>query len=127
MTATTQDVRTVMGNGQIIDLTTTGRQSGEAKRIEIVIFSFDGRSYISGMPGPRAWLANVAADPRVTIHLKGDVMADLPGRARVIADPSERRPLLQRITRHWRRERDLEAFVTSSPLIEVELDAVVAR
>ncbi|MDQ3493665.1 MAG: nitroreductase/quinone reductase family protein [Chloroflexota bacterium] len=81
MTATTQNPRAMIGNGRVIDLTTTGRHSGEAKRIEIVIFSLDGRLYISGMPGPRAWLANVAADPRVTVHLKGDVEADLPGRA----------------------------------------------
>ncbi len=122
MTSTTQDPRAMIGNGQVIDLTTTGRHSGEAKRIEIVIFSLDGRLYISGMPGPRAWLANVAADPRLTVHLKTDVVADLPGRARVISDPAERRPLLQRITRHWRRERDLEAFMTTSPLIEVVLE-----
>jgi deazaflavin-dependent oxidoreductase (nitroreductase family) len=122
MTAFIQDPRTTIGNGQIIDLTTTGRQSGEAKRIEIVIFLLDGRLYISGMPGPRAWLANVAADPRVTIHLKGEVAADLPGRGRVVSDPEERRPLLQRITRHWRRERDLETFVATSPLIEVVLE-----
>ena len=122
MTTSTQDPRPLIGNGQVIDLTTTGRQSGEAKRIEIVIFSFEGRLYISGMPGPRAGLANVAANPRITIHLKGDTVADLPARARVISDVSERRPLLQRITRHWRREGDLDTFVATSPLIEVELD-----
>jgi deazaflavin-dependent oxidoreductase (nitroreductase family) len=123
----TQDPVALIRNGQIIDFTTTGRRSGEAKRIEINIFSFDGRLYISGSPGPRAWLANVASDPRLIVHLKTDVVAVLPGRARVISDPDERRPLLERITRHWRRESDLEAFVASSPLIEVLLEeAVVA-
>ncbi len=126
MTTQTADAAASIRNGQLIDLTTTGRQSGEAKRIEIVIFSFEGRLYISGMPGPRAWLANVAADPRIIVHLKGDVEADLPGRARVISDPAERRPLLQRITRHWRREDQLDAFVETSPLIEVELEEPVA-
>ncbi len=126
MTTTTRGAVTLIRNGQIIDLTTTGRQSGEARRIEINIFSFDGRLYISGLPGPRAWLANVAADPRLIIHLKKDVVADLPGRARVISDTAERRPLLQRITRHWRRESDLEAFMAASPLIEVELDQPLA-
>lgn len=126
MTTTTRDALTLIRNGEIIDLTTTGRQSGEARRIEINIFSFDGRLYISGLPGPRAWLANVAADPRLTVHLKTDVVADLPGRARVLSDPAERRPLLQRITRHWRRESELETFVARSPLIEVELDEPMA-
>ncbi|MDQ3407393.1 MAG: helix-turn-helix domain-containing protein [Chloroflexota bacterium] len=58
-----QDPVAGIRNGQLIDLTTTGRHSGGAKRLEIVIFSFDGRLCISGLPGPRAWLANVAADP----------------------------------------------------------------
>ncbi len=88
----------------------------------ISIFSFDGRLYISGLPGPRAWLANIAADPRITIHLKGEVVTDLSGRARVIGDPDERRALLRRITRHWRREADLESFVEASPLVEVQLE-----
>ncbi len=122
MTTQTPGATDSIRNGQLIDLTTTGRRSGEAKRLEIVIFSFDGRLYISGMPGRRGWLANVVADPRITVHLKGDVEADLPARARVISDPSERRGLLLRITRHWRRESDLDAFVAGSPLIEVELD-----
>ncbi len=122
MTTQTPGAAASIRNGQLIDLTTTGRQSGDAKRLEIVIFSFDGRLYISGMPGRRGWLANVVADPRITVHLKGDVEADIPARARVISDPSERRGLLLRITRHWRRESDLDAFVAGSPLIEVELD-----
>lgn len=117
-----QDPVTSIRNGQLIDLTTKGRLSGEPRRVEIVIFSFDGRLYISGMPGPRAWLANVAADPRLTIHLKGEVVADLACRGRVISERAERRALLQRITRHWRRESDLETFVAISPLIEVVLD-----
>ncbi len=122
MTTQTPGAAASIRNGQLIDLTTTGRRSGDAKRLEIVIFSFDGRRYISGMPGRRGWLANVVADPRITVHLKGDVEADIPARARVISDPSERRGLLLRITRHWRRESDLDAFVAGSPLIEVELD-----
>jgi len=122
MTTQTPGAAASIRNGQLIDLTTTGRRSGGAKRLEIVIFSFDGRLYISGMPGRRGWLANVAADPRITVHLKDDVVADLSGRARVISDPAERRGLLQRITRHWRRESELDAFVAESPLIEVVLE-----
>jgi hypothetical protein len=49
------------------------------------------------MPSPRkrAWLINVEADPRVTIHLKHGVAADVPVTARVITDPAERRPLIE--------------------------------
>jgi hypothetical protein len=69
----------------------------------------------------RAWLRNVAADPRVTIHLKGPFAhADVAGTARVISDPVERRGLLEGVARNWRR-RDLDTMVAHSPLIEVSV------
>jgi deazaflavin-dependent oxidoreductase (nitroreductase family) len=116
-------IRTALARGGIIDLTTTGRKSGEPRRIEIVFHAIDGRIVISGMPRreKRAWLANVEADPRVTIHLKRDVVADLPGTARVVADERERRELLSHVARAWGRD-DLEVMVRDSPLMEVVLD-----
>ncbi len=116
-------IRTALSRGGIIDLTTTGRKSGEPRRIEIVFHAIDGRIVISGMPRTekRAWLANVEADPRVTIHLKKDVVADLPGAARVIVDEHERRALLADVARNWGRT-DVETMVRDSPLIEVTLD-----
>lgn len=116
-------IRTALSRGGIIDLTTTGRRSGEPRRIEIVFHAIDGRIVISGMPRreKRAWLANVEADPRVTIHLKQGVIADVPGTARVIVDEEERRALLARVARNWGRN-DLEMMVRYSPLIEVVPD-----
>jgi deazaflavin-dependent oxidoreductase (nitroreductase family) len=116
-------IRTALSRGGIIDLTTTGRRSGEPRRIEIVFHAIDGPIVISGMPRreKRAWLANVEADPRVTIHLKQGVIADVPGTARVIVDEEERRALLARVARNWGRN-DLEMMVRYSPLIEVVPD-----
>ena len=116
-------IRTALARGGIIDLTTTGRASGEPRRIEIVFHAIDGRIVISGMPRreKRAWLANIEADPRVTVHLKRDVVADLPGVARVVTDEGERRQLLAHVARAWGRN-DLEVMVSYSPLIEVVLD-----
>jgi deazaflavin-dependent oxidoreductase (nitroreductase family) len=76
-----------------IDITTTGRRSGEPRRIEIVFYRFDDEIYLSGIPGPktRDWLANLAAQPSFTFHLKHGVVADLPATATVIVDPVERR------------------------------------
>jgi deazaflavin-dependent oxidoreductase (nitroreductase family) len=115
--------RTALARGGIIDLTTTGRRSGEPRRIEIVFHVIDGRIVVSGMPRreKRAWLANIEANPRVTVHLKRDVVADLPGGARVVTDESERRALLAHVARAWGRE-DLEVMVRYSPLIEIVLD-----
>ncbi|HEX7400205.1 MAG TPA: nitroreductase family deazaflavin-dependent oxidoreductase [Candidatus Limnocylindrales bacterium] len=115
--------RTALARGGIIDLTTTGRRSGEPRRIEIVFHVIDGRIVVSGMPRreKRAWLANIEANPRVTVHLKRDVVADLPGGARVVTDESERRALLAHVARVWGRD-DLEVMVRYSPLIEIVLD-----
>ncbi len=117
------NVQEALRHGQTIDITTTGRQSGVARRIEIVFFNIDGRLYVSGLPSPRrrAWLANLDRNPRFTFHLKGRVKADLPANARIIGDEAERRRVLAPIARAWGR-RDLEAMVAQSPLIEVTLD-----
>jgi len=115
--------RRALSRGHTVDITTTGRQSGQPRRIEVVFHSFDGRLYISGMPRRerRSWLANLDADPRVTFHLKGAVQADLPARARIIVDPAEREEVLRRIAQAWRRT-DIDTMVRWSPLIEVEID-----
>jgi deazaflavin-dependent oxidoreductase (nitroreductase family) len=107
-----------------IDITTTGRHSGEARRIEIAIHNIDGRLFISGMPSPRkrAWIYNLEADPRMTIHVKDPANArDLPATARVIDDEAERREIMPFIAANWRRT-DVDRMVVESPLIEVTLD-----
>lgn len=117
-----QGVQRALRRGHTIDITTTGRVTGEARRIEIVFFNFGGRIYISGIPNPhheRAWLRNLEADPRMTFHLKGPIRADLPATARVIRDPAERRPIIEKIAQAWRRDPDL--MQTASPLIEVTI------
>lgn len=121
------DIQRALGHGHTIDITTTGRVTGEPRRIEIVFFNFDGRLYISGTPNPnreRAWLRNLEADPRMTFHLKAPVQADLPATARVMRDPVERRPILEQVARAWRR--DPEEMQAHSPLIEVTIPGYAA-
>jgi deazaflavin-dependent oxidoreductase (nitroreductase family) len=117
------EVRRALGRGGIIDITTIGRRSGRRRRIEIGLLVIDGRFYISGMPSrrTRAWIHNLAADPRLTVHLKRDVTADLPARARIIDDGSERARTLERVARIWRRT-DVDRMVEWSPLIEVTFE-----
>jgi deazaflavin-dependent oxidoreductase (nitroreductase family) len=116
-----QQVRDALKTGHVIDITTTGRKSSQARRIEIVFHAIDGRVYISGFPRPqkRSWLANLEAHPDFTFHLKGDVKADLPARARPINDAVERRPLLTYIQANTWPQVDLEDAVKMSPLVEV--------
>jgi deazaflavin-dependent oxidoreductase (nitroreductase family) len=116
-------IRRALSKGEVIDITTTGRTSGEPRRIEIVFHVIDGRIWISGMPRAerRSWIANLEADPRLTFHLKGSVTADLPATARIIDDPDERRRVLTGVARAWNRT-DIDAMVANSPLVEVVIE-----
>lgn len=115
-------IRAALSRNGVIDLTTIGRRSGEPRRIEIYLHSIDGRLIVSGIPArsPRAWLLNLEADPRVTLHLTGPLRADLPGTARIVTDPIERRVLLERVAANWGRT-DVDTMVLYSPLIEVTI------
>jgi len=113
-----------------IDITTTGRRSGEPRRIEIAFYRLGDDIYLSGIPGPtpRNWLANLAAQPEFTFHLKHGLVADLPATARVIVDPAERRRVLAVFVAEFNRrhgpdspwpEAVLDEWVERSPLVKV--------
>ena len=113
-----------------IDITTTGRRSGQPRRIEIVFYRFQDSIYLSGIPRPRprAWLLNLAAEPNLVFHLKHDVVADLPAVATVITDPAERRGILRQFVEEFNQRQgpdspwpnaDLEDWVQRSPLAKV--------
>jgi deazaflavin-dependent oxidoreductase (nitroreductase family) len=117
-------VEQALGHGHTIDITTTGRKSGEARRIEMMFHSFGGRLFISGMPSAertRAWLHNLRANPSFTFHLKQRVQADLPAVARELtpADP-ERREVIEKVARVWRQNPDV--MFEHSPLVEVSIE-----
>ena len=114
-------IKQALKQDRTIDITTTGRKSGEPRRIEIWFHNLDGRLYITGSPGRRSWYANLVANPEFTFHLKESAQADLPARARPITAEAERREVMGRITRNVGRAGDLEAWVRESPLVEVDL------
>jgi len=114
-------VARALSRGHTIDITTTGRRSGQPRRIELVFHNIDGQVVLSGLPGRRSWYANLLADPRFTFHLKGPVKADLPARARPITEPDERRAVMARVARNWQRD-DLDVMLRRSPLVEVSFD-----
>jgi deazaflavin-dependent oxidoreductase (nitroreductase family) len=115
-----QRIRQALGQGHVIDITTTGRKTGQPRRIEIVFHAIDGRVYISGFPRPkkRSWLGNLEARPDFTFHLKGAVIADLSARAQPITDPAERQRLLTEVQKTW-PQVNLDDAVAMSPLVEV--------
>ena len=106
---------------RLVDITTTGRKTGQPRRIEIGIWPLSGGFAISGRPGrPRGWYANLRANPDFTIHLKQSMQADLPARAIPVTSEAERRTLITEIARRSTRQIDVDAWVAGSPLVRVE-------
>jgi deazaflavin-dependent oxidoreductase (nitroreductase family) len=116
--------RAALNQSQVIDLTTTGRRTGQPRRIEIFLHHDDGRLFITGMPRAdrtRDWIHNIGADPHVVVHLKQSVVADVPATARVVTDPGERRPMIEAAARRWKRT-DVPEMMEHSPLIVLTVD-----
>ncbi|GAB3882420.1 nitroreductase family deazaflavin-dependent oxidoreductase [Terrabacter terrigena] len=119
-----EETRAALRHSQIIDLTTTGRRTGRPRRIEIFLHHDDDQLFITGMPRAdrtRDWIHNIEADPRVVVHLKQSVVADVPATARVVTDPDERRPFIEAAARRWRRT-DVPEMLRHSPLIVLTVD-----
>jgi hypothetical protein len=113
-----------------IDITTTGRRSGQPRRIEIVFYRLGDDISLSGIAAPttRNWLANLAAQAQFIFRFKHDVVADLPATARVIVDPAGRRRVLTVFVEEFTRrqgpdspwpEAVLDELVEHSPLAKV--------
>lgn len=113
-----------------IDITTIGARTGRPRRIEIWFHRVDGKWYLSGMPIPRSWNANLHANPRFTVHLKHGVRADLPATARPVKDKETRRHVLAEILKTQDRpstggrvpRQQLSDWLAGSPLVEIIFD-----
>jgi deazaflavin-dependent oxidoreductase (nitroreductase family) len=115
-----EQVRAALAHDLTVDITTTGRKSGAPRRLEIWLLEVDGRYFITGTPGPRSWLANLRADPTLTVHLKQRVPADLAARARLVSDEATRRRVLVHATASWYRSQvPLDTLVADAPMVEL--------
>ncbi len=107
----------------VVDITTKGRRSGEPRRIEIWCHLLDGQLFLAASPGPRSWYANLAANPGVTLHLKGETKADIAVRARTIMHEDERRDVFTRLLSQsaFRQGQgmEVEPWVIGSKLVEL--------
>ena len=63
----------------------------------------------------------LVTNPEFTFQLKQSVQADLPARATPIVAKDKRRDIMNRIHQKLGGNRDLDAWVEGSPLVEVEL------
>lgn len=104
---------------QTIHITTRGRRTGRPRRIEIWWFNVDGRFIITGTPGRRDWLANLRADPELTVHVDG---RDIPATATPVSDLQLRRRVFTTPrTRWYRTQAELEELIETAPMVEIHL------
>ncbi len=115
------EIENALQNDLVVDITTTGRTSGEPRRIEIWLRPLADHFIIAGLPGTRDWFANLKANPAFTVHLKKSVTADLPAHARAVVDPDEKRRVVE--TMEPRPDSDaVDEWVANSPIVEVRID-----
>ena len=118
-----------LDRGGLVEITTMGRKSGQARRIEIYLHNFEGDLYVTGRPGfPRDWVANLLSNPHMTLHLKRGVQADLAATAEVVTDSDEKaRIILRARVESWgadpdTAQKDLDYWVATSPLVRFSID-----
>ena len=107
-----------------IDITTTGRQSGEPRRIEIWFLNVGGAIYITGTPGPRHWYANLVGTPSFLFHLKESMTLDLAATATVVANRAERKRVFAAPRAEWylRQGDSLDSLLDDAPMVRVDFD-----
>ena len=114
----------------VIDITTVGRKSGQLRRIEIWFHNWNNELYLTGLPGPRSWAANLLTNPEFMFHLKESVRMDIPGNAQPISDKDERQQILSVLLEKMKlppERSDLNQWVAGSPLFRLELDISAAK
>ena len=97
--------RRVLDASFVIRVTHRGRRSGLPRVLEST-YCWDrvGKIYLSGYPGRRDWVANMAADPDVTVYtVEGGWWFAAPAIARVVRSREERLPYITEYVRHWLR------------------------
>ena len=116
-------VRIELADDPTVDITTTGRNTGLPRRIEIWMLDVDGRFFITGTPGQRDWLANLHADPSLAVHLKRHAHLDLAARAVSVTDTATRRAVLEHLSATWyQTQQPLDVLVETAPMVEVVFD-----
>ena len=116
-------VRVELVDDLTIDITTTGCRSGLPRRIEIWMLDVDGRFFITGTPGRRDWVANLAADPTLVVHLKRHAHVDLPARAVPVDDAVTRRAVFEHPSAVWYLgQTPLDELVERAPMVEIRFD-----
>ena len=117
-----EDIRLLIKNDEVVDITTIGRKTGNARRIEIRLHALEEKLYITGRPGrPRSWYANMLASPKFVLHLKLDRKRDVPCKAIPITEEKARRNLFQSMLSQEKSMAHVvvDEWTVAAPLVEV--------
>lgn|SRR5690349_1212933 len=117
--AMTDELRQALEHQITVEITTIGRRTGRAQRIETWRYRAGGRFWLTGSPGRRDWYANLVAHPAFTLHLKDQ---DLRVRGRPVTDPEERAAVFGEIVPGLGGAGSLESWIEGSPLVEIVAD-----
>jgi deazaflavin-dependent oxidoreductase (nitroreductase family) len=98
-----KDLVRILDQSFVIQITATGRRSGLPRTFEVTyVWDGDSRIYVSGYPGKRDWVANLAASPAVVVHtVQGEANYDIPAIAYVIKTRKYRLPHILDFIKHW--------------------------
>ena len=115
----------LLRHDMVVDITTRGRKTSLARRIEIWAHYLQGRIFLASRPGLRSWYANLIDNPEFTFHIKGIKTIDIPAIANPIFE-KENRPLALEIIQggtefQERKNMVIEDWVSGSCIVEVFL------
>ena len=117
-----EDIRLLIKKDEVVDITTVGRKTGTARRIEIRLHTLEERLYITGRPGrPRSWYANMVASAEFTLHLKHSLVRDVACRAIPITEKDTRRRIFESMRSHEESMAHVvvDEWTLVAPLVEV--------
>lgn len=112
------ETKAILDTIETVEITTTGRKSGQPRRLEIWMYAIGDDYVITGTPGPRDWYANVIARPRLTLHLPNGV--DLEADVVPVIDPTLRRRVFTADKTWWyRSQTPVEQLIARSPMVRL--------
>ena len=105
---------------RLVDITTTGRKSGNQYRKEVRLRQIDGQVYLTNNPGTRDWAANLYAIPQLQYHFKESAQIDVIAVAIPIKHEYEKRQILTALLEKEGALDQLEARVAGSNLFQID-------
>jgi deazaflavin-dependent oxidoreductase (nitroreductase family) len=116
----TADTIAALAATRTIDLTTTGRRTGQPRTVEIWWFHVGGRFFITGTPGRRDWYANALRNRDVEINTP---IGSFAASAVPVTDIDSRRAVFTDPAANWySSQSELDLLIKTAPMVEIHLN-----